>query len=360
MFIDEAEVFWKAGNGGNGCCSFRREKYLPKGGPDGGDGGKGGDVVLECSPHVNDLSEFRYKPQAKAQSGQDGMGSDCYGRGGDDCILKVPPGTQILDRYTQTLVAEVLKPNTRLVILKGGRGGLGNLHFKSSVNQAPRKATRGQPGEEGRFKLVLKTIADVGLVGFPNAGKSSLICCLTNAQPKVANYPFTTLHANVGVLTEENRHLLIADIPGLIEGASQNKGLGYRFLRHIERCQALLMVLDVGSEEHEPWKDFEQLRNELSLYGMGLSEKPFIVIANKRDLSGFEENYRIFMQKFPKLTVLPISCKSGDGLEALRTYLFEHFMPKTKEETEENGSETGEALNIQDASDKKEPKACVW
>ena len=342
MFIDEAEVFWKAGNGGNGCCSFRREKYLPKGGPDGGDGGKGGDVVLECSPHVNDLSEFRYKPQAKAQSGQDGMGSDCYGRGGEDCVLKVPPGTQILDRYTQTLVAEVLKPNTRLVILKGGRGGLGNLHFKSSVNQAPRKATRGQPGEEGRFKLVLKTIADVGLVGFPNAGKSSLIRCLTNAQPKVANYPFTTLHANVGVLTEENRHLVIADIPGLIEGASQNKGLGYRFLRHIERCQALLMVLDVGSEGHEPWKDFEQLRNELSLYGMGLSEKPFIVIANKRDLSGFEENYKVFTQKFPKLTVLPISCKSSDGLEALRAYLFEHFLPKTDETDGETTSEEKE------------------
>ena len=357
MFIDEAEVFWKAGNGGNGCCSFRREKYLPKGGPDGGDGGKGGDVVLECSPHVNDLSEFRYKPQA--QSGRDGMGSDCYGRGGEDCVLKVPPGTQILDRYTQTLVAEVLKPNTRLVILKGGRGGLGNLHFKSSVNQAPRKATRGQPGEEGRFKLVLKTIADVGLVGFPNAGKSSLIRCLTNAQPKVANYPFTTLHANVGVLTEENRHLVIADIPGLIEGASQNKGLGYSFLRHIERCQALLMVLDVGSEEHEPWKDFEQLRNELSLYGMGLSEKPFIVIANKRDLSGFEENYRIFTQKFTELTVLPISCKSGDGLGALRTYLFEHFMPKTEEETEGNGFEAEEALSTADALGKKEPDACI-
>ena len=359
MFIDEAEVYWKAGNGGNGCCSFRREKYLPKGGPDGGDGGKGGDIVLECSPHVNDLSEFRYKPQAKAQSGQDGMGSDCYGRGGEDCVLKVPPGTQILDRYTQTLVAEVLKPNTRLVILKGGRGGLGNLHFKSSVNQAPRKATRGQPGEEGRFKLVLKTIADVGLVGFPNAGKSSLIRCLTNAQPKVANYPFTTLHANVGVLTEEDRHLVIADIPGLIEGASQNKGLGYRFLRHIERCQALLMVLDIGSEEHEPWKDFEQLRNELSFYGMGLSEKPFIVIANKSDLSGFEENYKVFTQKFRKLTVLPISCKSGDGLEALRTYLFDHFVPKTEEETEGNGSEAEEALNIPDALDKKDPDACV-
>lgn len=369
MFVDEAEVYWKAGNGGNGCCSFRREKYLPKGGPDGGDGGKGGDVVLECSPHVNDLSEFRYKPQAKAQSGQDGMGSDCYGRGGEDCILKVPPGTQILDRYTQTLVAEVLKPNTRLVILKGGRGGLGNLHFKSSVNQAPRKATRGQPGEEGRFKLVLKTIADVGLVGFPNAGKSSLIRCLTNAQPKVANYPFTTLHANVGVLTEENRHLLIADIPGLIEGASQNKGLGYRFLRHIERCQALLMVLDVGSEEHEPWKDFEQLCNELSLYGMGLSEKPFIVLANKRDLSGFDENYKVFTQKFPKLTVLPISCKSGDGLKALRAYLFEHFLPKTAENKEETASvaedvslvasETNEPLNTAGTSDKKEPGTCV-
>ena len=336
MFADEAEVFWKAGNGGNGCCSFRREKYIPKGGPDGGDGGKGGDIVLECSPHVNDLSEFRYKPQARAQSGQDGMGSDCYGRGGDDCILKIPPGTQIIDSYTRKIVAEVLKPHTRLIILKGGRGGLGNLHFKSSTNQTPRQATRGQPGEEGRFKLVLKTIADIGLVGFPNSGKSSLIRCLTNAQPKVASYPFTTLHANVGVLTEENRPLFIADIPGLIEGASENKGLGYRFLRHIERCRALLMVLDVGSEHHESWKDFEQLRNELTLYGMGLSAKPFIIIANKRDLSGFNEHYTIFSKKFPKLTMLPISCKSGDGLEALRRYLFDHFLPKTEEENGAN------------------------
>lgn len=329
MFVDEVEVIWKAGDGGNGCRSFRREKYIPKGGPDGGDGGKGGDVILECSTHVGDLQDFRYKPHASAKNGQHGMGSDCYGRNGDDCVLSVPPGTVITDVYTGEVVTEILKPGTRTVILKGGRGGLGNLHFKSATNQAPMQATPGQPGEEGRFKLILKTIADVGLIGFPNAGKSSLIRCLTNAQPKVANYPFTTLNPSVGVLTDEDqRHLFIADIPGLIEGASQNKGLGYRFLRHIERCQALLMVLDMaGTDARDPWKDFETLRSELKLYGSHLTEKPFVVVANKCDLPEFAEHVKTFKKKYPKLTLLPISCQSGDGLEGLKAYLFDRFVP---------------------------------
>lgn len=336
MFVDEVEVVWKAGKGGNGCCSFRREKYIPKGGPDGGDGGKGGDVILECSPHVDDLSEFRYNPHAQAQNGQNGMGSDCYGRGGEDCVLSVPPGTQVVDVQTHRLVAEILKLHTRTVILKGGRGGLGNLHFKSPTNRAPRQVTLGQPGKEGRFQLILKTIADVGLVGFPNAGKSSLIRCLTNAQPKVASYPFTTLHAHVGVVTAKDyQRLLIADIPGLIEGASQNKGLGYRFLRHIERCQALLMVLDMaGSDQRKPWEDFVQLRKELSLYGAHLADKPFWIVANKSDLPEFSENRDIFMKKFPTTMLFPISCKTGDGLSALKSYLFERFVSKGEPKVE--------------------------
>lgn len=328
MFVDEVNVIWKAGDGGNGCRSFRREKFLPKGGPDGGDGGKGGDVILECSPHVNDLQDFRYSPHARAQNGQHGMGSDCYGKNGADCLLKVPPGTVVVNIASESVVAELLTPGTRIVILKGGRGGLGNLHFKSATNQAPQQATPGQPGEEGRFKLVLKTIADIGLVGFPNAGKSSLIRCLTNAEPKVANYPFTTLYPYVGVLSQAHRHLFIADIPGLIEGASQNKGLGYRFLRHIERCQALLMVLDMaGSDARDPLQDFQILRQELQTYGPHLTDKPFIVIANKCDLPEFSGNLRLFEKKFPKLTIYTISCATGEGLEALKQSLLERFAP---------------------------------
>ena len=337
MFVDEVEVIWKAGDGGDGCRSFRREKFIPKGGPDGGDGGKGGDIILECSPHVGDLQDFRYKPHARAKNGQKGMGSDCYGKNGEDCVLSVPPGTVIFDVYTGQMVAEILKPGSRTIILKGGRGGLGNLHFKSATNQAPTQATPGQPGEEGRFKLVLKTIADVGLVGFPNAGKSSLIRCYTKAQPKVANYPFTTLHPSVGVLTEgEHRHLFMADIPGLIEGASQNKGLGYRFLRHIERCQALLMMIDMaGSDVREPWQDYEVLRKELNLYGTHLTEKPFIIIANKSDLPEFAENLKIFSKKVKNVPIFPISCKTGDGLNELKEYLFQHFVPELEPESEE-------------------------
>ena len=357
MVVDEVEVIWKAGDGGNGCRSFRREKYIPKGGPDGGDGGKGGDVVLVCSTHVGDLQDFRYKPHAKAKNGQHGMGSDCYGRNGEDCILAVPPGTVIIDVYTQQVVAEILVPGSRTVILKGGRGGLGNLHFKSATNQAPMQATPGQPGEEGRFKLVLKTIADIGLVGFPNAGKSSLIRCYTKAQPKVANYPFTTLHPSVGVLTEdEHRHLFMADIPGLIEGASQNKGLGYRFLRHIERCQALLMVIDMaGVDTRDPCEDYEVLRKELYNYGPHLTEKPFIVVANKCDLPSFKENLKKFSKKFSNVAIFPISCSDGTGLDELRKYLFEHFVPALQVSSEEETAVEDESIDaVESAASEQE------
>lgn len=345
MFVDEVEVILKAGKGGNGCRSFRREKFLPKGGPDGGDGGKGGDVILECSPHVNDLRSYRYKPHASAENGQNGMGSDCYGRNGKDCVLPMPPGTVVIDSYTQQVVAEVLKVGQRTILLKGGRGGLGNIHFKSSTNQAPTQATPGQPGEEGRFKLVLKTIADLGLVGFPNAGKSSLIRQLTNAQPKVANYPFTTLHPSVGVLTENFRHLFLADIPGLIEGASQDKGLGYRFLRHIERCQALLFVIDMaGTDGRHPWEDYEILQRELGNYGPHLLDKKQVILANKMDLPEAAENLKQFKEKLHlNVPILNISCASLEGLADLRHFLFEHFvapLPETEASSDVEQSDT--------------------
>lgn len=327
MFVDEVQVVLKAGNGGHGCCSFRREKFIPKGGPDGGDGGKGGDVILECSPHVNDLSEYRYKPHARAENGRPGMGSDCYGRQGANCVLAVPPGTIVLDSYTQRMITEVTHVNQRIILLKGGKGGLGNIHFKSATNQAPRQFTLGKPGEEGRFKFVLKTIADVGLVGFPNAGKSSLVRQMTNAQPKVANYPFTTLHPNVGVLTEEDgKRLLLADIPGLIEGASQNRGLGIRFLKHIERCQALLFMIDMsGSDMRAPWDDYTVLLGEVKDYGESLVAKPRVILANKMDLAESQENLSIFKKKFKNVEILPISCLKNQGLQELRSYLFEHL-----------------------------------
>lgn len=331
MFIDEVDVILKAGDGGKGCLSFRREKFIPQGGPDGGDGGKGGDVILECTPHINDLREFRYKPHAKAENGQPGMGSDCHGRNGQNCVLKLPPGTVVLDAKTRRMVTELVEIGQKIVLLKGGKGGRGNESFKSSTNQAPRKTTPGQPGQEGRFKLVLKTIADVGLVGFPNAGKSSLITKLTHAQPKIANYPFTTLHPHVGVLTEEERHLFLADVPGIIEGASQNRGLGYRFLRHVERCKGLLFVIDMaGSESRKPWEDYATLLKELSNYGEHLMEKQRLVVANKMDLADAKENLNNFLKKFPEETLYSISCLKGTGIQELRCYLFEHFSRSTE------------------------------
>jgi GTP-binding protein len=324
MFIDEVKVHLRAGDGGAGCLSFRREKFIPKGGPDGGNGGKGGDVVLVCDNNIGDLEAYRWQPHRSAKNGQPGMGRLSTGFNGPDLPLHLPPGTQVLDLDTGRLVAELTEPGERVVLLQGGRGGAGNAAFRNSINQAPRTTTPGKPGETGSFRLVLKTIADLGLVGFPNAGKSSLTRALTSARPKVAPYPFTTLHANVGVIEYPDRHgrVFLADIPGLIEGASENRGLGHRFLKHIERCTLLVFLLDMaGSEGRDPLADYKVLERELRLYSKVLAAKPRLVVANKMDLAAAAAHLARFRAKVP-VPIAPISCLQGDGLADLREVLW--------------------------------------
>jgi GTP-binding protein len=324
MFIDEAKVILKSGAGGHGCVSFRREKFIPKGGPDGGNGGKGGDVVLLCDRNEGDLQAYRWQPHRSARNGTPGMGRQCAGPDGEDLILPVPPGTQVVDDVSGRLLAELTEHNERVVILAGGKGGMGNMNFKSSVNQAPRRTTPGYPGEFGTYRLVLKTIADIGLVGYPNAGKSTLTNAFTAARPKMAPYPFTTLHVNVGVIEypETFGRIFMADIPGLIEGAHENRGLGHQFLRHIERCTLLVFILDMaGSENRKPWDDFRILERELALYSPILARKPRLVVANKMDLPEAAANLAKFCEKVPVL-VVPISCYSLEGFENLKATLW--------------------------------------
>ncbi len=319
MFVDEVEVELAAGQGGNGCVSFRREKYIPFGGPNGGDGGKGGDVVFEANENLGDLTAYRFKHNFKAKNGEAGKGSDRHGRSGQDLILKVPMGTIILDLNTGRAVKELLQHEERFAICKGGNGGWGNTHFKSSTNQAPKWANPGQEGERGHFRLVLKIIADVGLVGFPNAGKSSLTNLITKAHPAVADYPFTTLHPHIGVIEypQEYRRLLLADIPGLINGASENRGLGHRFLRHIERCKLLCLMVDMaGVDGRKPNDDYQDLLSELENYDPGLLQKPRLVVANKMDEDAALENLRGFKNKHP-VAINPISCLSEEGVPQL-------------------------------------------
>ncbi len=324
MFIDEAKVILKSGAGGHGCVSFRREKFIPKGGPDGGNGGKGGDVVLLCDRNEGDLQAYRWQPHRSARNGTPGMGRQCAGPDGEDLILRVPPGTQVVDDVSGRLLAELTEHNERVVILAGGKGGMGNMNFKSSVNQAPRRTTPGYPGEFGTYRLVLKTIADIGLVGYPNAGKSTLTNAFTAARPKMAPYPFTTLHVNVGVIEypETFGRIFMADIPGLIEGAHENRGLGHQFLRHIERCTLLVFILDMaGSENRKPWDDFRILERELALYSPILAAKPRLVVANKMDLPEAAANLAKFRDKVPVL-VAPISCYSREGFDELKATLW--------------------------------------
>jgi GTP-binding protein len=333
MFIDEAKVILKSGAGGHGCVSFRREKFIPKGGPDGGNGGKGGDVVLLCDRNEGDLQAYRWQPHRSARNGTPGMGRQCAGPDGEDLILPVPPGTQVVDDVSGRLLAELTEHNERVVILAGGKGGMGNMNFKSSVNQAPRRTTPGYPGEFGTYRLVLKTIADIGLVGYPNAGKSTLTNAFTAARPKMAPYPFTTLHVNVGVIEypETFGRIFMADIPGLIEGAHENRGLGHQFLRHIERCTLLVFILDMaGSENRKPWDDFRILERELALYSPILARKPRLVVANKMDLPEAAANLAKFCEKVPVL-VVPISCYSLEGFENLKATLWK-FVKGSPEE----------------------------
>jgi GTPase len=342
MFVDRIKIHAKAGDGGNGCVSFRREKFVPKGGPDGGDGGSGGDIVLETDVHTDNLVDFFYRPLLRAKSGQNGMGKDMYGKAGSDAVFKIPVGT-VAYRYSSgtanasenddptlgespqasashEMLADLTEPGQRFVLCRGGAGGKGNTHFKSSRNRVPRQFTEGEPGEEGDFLLELRMIADVGLVGYPNAGKSTLLGKLSAAHPKVAPYPFTTLTPIVGVVEfDDYRRLTVADIPGLIEGAHRNVGLGHDFLRHIVRCKLLVLVLDTaGSEGRDPINDLQTLRRELDLYDPLLSRRPWVIVANKMDLPEAGQHLIALKQRFPDRKIVPISAEKNEGIEGLK------------------------------------------
>jgi GTPase len=325
MFIDEARIRVKAGDGGNGCVAFRREKFVPRGGPSGGDGGRGGDVIMESSERHNTLVHFRFNPEHKAERGRHGEGSNCSGREGESKILKVPVGTALYDEDSGELVHDFAHPDERIVIAKGGRGGRGNQHFATSTHQAPRESEAGRPGEERNYRLELKLLADVGLVGFPNVGKSTLISRISAAKPKIADYPFTTLEPNLGVVTvgdpPHEESYVVADIPGLIEGAHLGTGLGTEFLRHIERTRILLHLVDVSdsSGRPDPTEDFRVIQRELSSFGHGIDRKPMLVVASKADVANPEKLKKLkTMAKRRKLPFFAISAVSGLGIDELK------------------------------------------
>lgn len=314
-FIDKVRIWVEGGRGGDGCISFRREKYVPRGGPDGGNGGDGGDVILEVDPNLNTLIDYVFKRHFKAGRGAHGKGKNRTGRKGEDIILKVPPGTLVYE--DGKLLGELLTPGDRLVVARGGKGGRGNAAFRSSTNQAPRVAEKGQPGEKKSLILELKLLADIGLVGYPNAGKSTLLRRLTDARPKVAAYPFTTLTPILGTLIGANRHIVIADIPGIIDGAHMGKGLGIEFLRHIERTSLLLYVLDITQD---PVNQFTALQDELREYNPLLLQKPYIIAINKIDLV---PDYDTLKEQFPKAHF--ISALKGIGIDELRATIVRLF-----------------------------------
>jgi GTPase len=334
MFVDRVKVFAQAGKGGRGCVSFRREKFVPKGGPDGGDGGRGGNVILRADRHADNLASLFYEPLIKAKNGEHGMGKKMSGRAGANKIVKVPVGTVVWpaeeERHRTSSseqsaipVTDLARDGQEFVLCRGGAGGKGNVHFKSSRNRAPRQYTEGEEGEQGHFLLELRTIADAGLVGYPNAGKSTLLRKISAARPKVAAYPFTTRHPIVGVIEFPGyRRATVADIPGLIEGAHRGLGLGHEFLRHITRCRVLVFVLDIaGSEGRNPVEDLQNLRREIDLYDPTLSSRAWLVVANKMNLPGAEENLKSLQKRFPKLQILPTSAAKGEGIDALKQAL---------------------------------------
>jgi GTP-binding protein len=318
-FIDRVEIEVQGGKGGAGCISFRREAYVPFGGPNGGDGGRGGSVILVADPNIGTLLDFRYRRRHEATPGRPGEGSNRTGHGGDDARLKVPPGTLVYDADTEELLGDLVEAGQELVVAKGGQGGRGNYRFRSATNQAPRRADAGRPGEQRRLRLELKLLADIGLVGFPNAGKSTLLSRMTSARPKIADYPFTTLTPNLGIVDlGEYRSCTMADIPGLIEGANEGRGLGHAFLRHIERTRLLVFVLDVADQ---PLERYEALCREVSSYAAHLAEAPRLVCFNKIDLLPPDEP----LPSLPGVHTLAISCATGAGLPALRR-AFQHAL----------------------------------
>jgi GTP-binding protein len=325
MFVDEADIHVKAGDGGRGALSFRREKFVPRGGPDGGDGGSGGSVYLVADPHRNTLVHFRFNPEFTAERGGHGQGSNRHGRNGHNLDVPVPVGTTVHARDPETgdpvEVADLTEVGARVLVAKGGRGGLGNAHFATSTNRAPRKVQPGEPGEERSLRLTLKLLADVGLVGFPNAGKSTLISRISAAKPKIANYPFTTLTPHLGVVSlSDDRSFVVADVPGLIEGAHEGHGLGHQFLRHIERTKVVAHLVDVSSESgRDPVADFDTIRRELELYDQALLDKPQVVVATKLDALDDPERVKALQQRAKDLSLpfFKVSAVSGEGLPPL-------------------------------------------
>lgn len=349
LFADEAVIEVTAGKGGNGCVSFRREKYIPNGGPSGGDGGKGGDVVFCVKRNLRTLANLRYHRFFKAKNGQDGMSWGKYGKDGEDIVIPVPPGSTIRDAETGELIHDftVESEDERFIFLEGGKGGWGNIHFKSSTNQAPRYAHDGKPGESRKLKIELSIMADVGLVGFPNAGKSSLLTAFTNARPKIAPYPFTTKIPNLGVLRVDNeRDIIIADIPGIIEGASEGAGLGFQFLKHISRTSCLLFMIDCSDENY--LTAYDTLCDELSSYSEELVKKPRIVLCNKTDIEGASERAKEVAEKIrstdKEIKVIPVSIVANYGLSDARKAIMQLV------DELENGKKAGQTNSNADFS----------
>jgi GTP-binding protein len=342
-FADEAVIEVSSGNGGNGCVAFRREKYVPKGGPSGGDGGRGGDVIFTVRRNLRTLAHLRFKHKFKAQNGRDGGNANCAGSNGEDVVVPLPPGSIIREADTGNVIKDFSGNNGDFVFLKGGNGGWGNVHFKSSVNQAPRKALPGKPGQTVKLKVELQIIADIGLVGFPNAGKSSLLDRFTNARPKIAAYPFTTKIPNLGVLTIDDRDIIIADIPGLIEGASGGAGLGIRFLKHISRTKALAFLVDLSEDNY--LEAFDILLNELGSFSGDLPKKKRLLIGTKTDLDGTLQRLAELSNKYQTEEVMGISVFSSEGIKELS----HAFMRLTQEE--ENAAVAAAIVQNDDETD---------
>ena len=330
-FIDQVDVLVRSGKGGDGAMSMRREALVEFGGPDGGDGGRGGDVVFKASEHVNSLLSLYYDPKCFAQDGGPGQGQKMFGKRGKDLVVPVPLGTEVYEIETGLLIADVTEPGQSVVVAKGGAGGFGNVHFKSSVNQAPTEHTPGGPAEEKRLRLELKTIADAGLLGFPNAGKSSLLSVLSSATPKIASYPFTTLNPVVGtIIYDDFAKIRMADVPGIIEGAAKGVGLGLAFLKHLERSRVLVYVIDMaGTDNREPWTDYEVLKKEIDEYSAELAERPSLVVANKLDTEAGRTNLARFVEE-TGVKPIEVSCETREGLETFKAELRKPVQPKTK------------------------------
>ncbi|MDI6601898.1 MAG: GTPase ObgE [Thermoanaerobacteraceae bacterium] len=338
MFVDRARIYIKAGDGGNGVISFRREKFVAFGGPDGGDGGDGGDIILIADPNLKTLMDFKYKQHYKSENGGNGMGGNKHGRNGEDLIIKVPVGTVLKDPDTGEVLFDLARPGQKVIAAQGGKGGKGNARFKSPVMKAPRFAESGDPGVERWLILELKLLADVGLIGFPNAGKSTLLSVLTKARPKIADYPFTTLTPNLGVCYYNDKSFVIADIPGLIEGAHEGVGLGHEFLRHIERTRLLLHLVDLsGMEGRDPLDDFEKVNNELKLYNEDLTQKPQLVVATKLDAVEDKAVYNRFKKEIEDkgYKVFGISSVTSEGINELLNEVSSYFDDDKKEEIPE-------------------------